>query len=351
MSLFTTKPSADRRPRSIATKQCAWLLCLAIGCSEDPSGFLYEEQMLEAIDMHLHSGEWSLIPPSTQSYLASNFPFPFSLIPGQLAEQALSADSIVDQLDSAGFKHGVVFAVYAPHSVGITTNDMVLETMSEAPSRLLGMASLRLDNWEEDSETELAALDEALANDNMVGIKLAHAHQHFRMDDPAYYDIYEIAAQHQAPIYLHTGPSPFPGTMGAAPYTDAGYLEDAIEMFPDVQFILGHVGYDFTNKALGTFETCLSLAARYENVYLEPSALGSEGSDPTGENYPEILKRTKEEGLVDRLIYGSDGPQYPGFLSSYAERTRIAMESADYTLEDADMFLSGNFERIFGLSQ
>ncbi len=307
--------------------------------------------MLEAVDMHLHSGEWSLIPPSTQSYLASNFPFPFSLIPGQLAEQALSAESIVDQLDGAGLKQGVVFAVYAPHSVGITTNEMVIDTIAEAPDRLLGLASLRVDNWEEDSEAELAALDAALAHDEMIGIKLAHAHQHFRMDDPAYYEIYEIAAQHQAPIYLHTGPSPFPGTMGAAPYTDASFLEEAIAMFPDANFILGHVGYDFTNKALGTFETCLDLATRYENVYLEPSALGSEGSDPTGENYPEILRRSLEEGLANRMIYGSDGPQYPGFLASYAERTRIAMESANYTLEDAELFLSGNFERIFGLSQ
>ena len=38
------------------------------------------------------------------------------------------------------------------------------------------------------------------------------------MDDPAYYDIYSVAAAHNAPVYLHTGPSPFLGTKTEAPY-------------------------------------------------------------------------------------------------------------------------------------
>ena len=323
------------------------LLCAPVGCS-DPAGFLYEEQILNATDMHLHSGTWAMIPPDTQSYLAENFPFPFSMIPGQLAEQALSAESIADQLDSAGFSRGLLFAVYAPHSVGITSNEAVMETISEAPDRFYGMASLRVDDWAERAEEELSALDTALQHESFVGIKIAHAHQHFRMDDPDYYGIYDVAAQHQAPVYLHTGTSPFPGTMDSAPYTDARYLEEAIAMYPEVRFILGHLGYDFQNDELGTFETCLDLASQYDNVYLEPSALGSEGSDPTGENYTRILRDIKDEGLVDRLIYGSDGPQYPGFLSSYAERTRVAMAAAGYTADDAEMFLSRNFERVFG---
>ena len=62
------------------------------------------------------------------------------------------------------------------------------------------------------------------------------------------------------------------------------------------------------------------------------------------------MRRTKEEGLVERMIYGSDGPQFPGFLTDYAERTRDAMLAADYTLAEAQAVFKGNFERVFGLA-
>ena len=54
----------------------------------------------------------------------------------------------------------------------------------------------------------------------MIGIKLAHAHQHFRMDDPTYFGIYQVSSDLKKPVYLHTGSSPFPGTSSEAPYTD-----------------------------------------------------------------------------------------------------------------------------------
>jgi predicted TIM-barrel fold metal-dependent hydrolase len=324
-------------------------LCALMGWGCSDPVVMYRGETLQAVDMHLHTGEWSLIPPSTQQYLAERFPFPLNLNPGKLAESSLSAEGVVQQLDGAGFDSGVLLAIYAPHSVGIATNELVLEEISKAPDRLYGLASLRVDRWSTDSEAELSALRAALSHDSMIGIKLAHAHQHFRMDDPDYYGIYELAEELGAPLYLHTGPSPFPGTMSAAPYTDALYLEEAIAAHPDAIFILGHVGYDFIQKDLGTLETCLRLAETYDNVYLEPSALGSVGSDPTGENYREVFRRVREEGLVDRLIYGSDGPQFPGFLASYTERTIQAMTAAEYTLSEAQLVFSENFSRVFGV--
>ena len=229
-------------------------LCSLLGGGCSAPGVMYGGETLQAVDMHLHTGDWSLIPPSTQQYLAERFPFPLNLDPGKLAESSLSAEGVVKQLDGAGFDRGVLFAVYAPHSVGIATNELVIEEVSRAPNRLYGLASLRVDRWSEDSEIELEALRSALEHDSMIGIKLAHAHQHFRMDDADYYGIYSLAEELGAPLYLHTGPSPFPGTMAAAPYTDAHYLEDAIASHPGATFILGHVGYDFIQKELGTFE-------------------------------------------------------------------------------------------------
>ena len=144
----------------------------------------------------------------------------------------------------------------------------------------------------------------------MVGVKLAHAHQRFRMDDERYWSIYALAAAHDAPVYLHTGPSPFPGTSQEAPYTDPAYLEAAIAANPDTDFILGHLGHDFINQRVGDLQGCIDSTSRYENVWLEPSALGSRSSDPEGENLTASM-RHPGRGLVDRVVYGSDGPCVP----------------------------------------
>lgn len=48
------------------------------------------------------------------------------------------------------------------------------------------LASLRVDNFRTDKDAELNRLRAALSAPSMIGIKLAHAHQHFRMDDSTF---------------------------------------------------------------------------------------------------------------------------------------------------------------------
>ena len=330
----------------------ALMMWSVVSCERgsDERGVMYRGERIAVVDMHLHTGEWDAIPEQTRRILGTRFPFPFSLNPEETAESALDPDGVLEEMDKAGVGVGVIFAVYAPRSVGVASNEFVLGQLAADEERFYGLASLRVDDWQREREAQLQVLDEALSRPRMIGVKLAHAHQHFRFDDPAYYDIYKVAAKHSAPVYLHTGPSPFEGTATAPEYTDPRYLEEAIAQHPDTIFILGHLGYDFINKRLGYFESCIDLATRYPNVYLEPSALGSRGSDPEQENLAAMMRRIKEAGLVERTIYGSDGPQSPGFLKSYLERTVVAMERSDYSAQEARAVLHGNFERVFGLT-
>ena len=263
-------------------------------------------------------------------------------------EDTLSTENILEQMDQGGIGRAVLFAVYAPRTVGITTNETVIERVEAAPDRLMGFASVRTDRWSTESSAQLAALDTALRPPGMVGVKMAPAHMHARLDDSAYWGIYEVAARNQVPVYLHTGPSPFPGTAREPQYTHPAYAEATIAAFPGVDFILGHMGYDFIEKEPGALETCIELAKRYDNVWVEPSAMGSEGSDPEGTNLPLALRRFREEGLVDRVLYGSDGPQAPGFLADYLDRTLTAFEKAGYTAAEAEAVLGGNFDALFG---
>lgn len=160
---------------------------------------------------------------------------------------------------------------------------------------------------------------------------------HFRMDDPAYYGIYQIAGSLAKPVYVRTGTSPFPGTSPAAPYTDPRYLEEAISGSLQTIFILGHLGLNLINREHAGLQACIELDPKHHEGHLEAPALGAEGSDPEGDKLTHALRAIHGAGLVPRLIYGSDGPQRPGFLSDYLGRTLQAMERTGYELVDQRM--------------
>jgi len=261
-----------------------------------------------------------------------------------LAEDTLSSAGIVRELDKGGLQLGILLAVYAPRSVGITRNEFVISEI-EKSERLYGMASLSVEQWSSVKEDQLEVLRSNLAHPKMVGVKLAHTHMHFRMDDPAYYRIYEIAGEANAPVYVHTGSSPFPGTTPDAPYTDPRYLEDAIVRHPNTKFILGHMCYNFIEESAADMDNCFSLAAAHENVWLEPSALGSRSLDLV----KTVYQKAKEFDVVDKMIYGSDGPQSPGFVDRYAALNAQAMQEVGYTVEEATAVFSGNAVRVYGL--
>ncbi|MBK9260895.1 MAG: amidohydrolase family protein [Polyangiaceae bacterium] len=350
--LAVTATRTRLRAASLASVSAALaLLALTpIACGTPPRGVEWNGKRLPVVDMHLHPGDWDSVPEDTRKFLASRFPFPLGVDAESTAAASLTPESILSELDSAGIWAGGLFAIYAPRTVGIASNELVAEDLAYAPERFFGFASLRVDRWKTDRDVELERLKTMLSRPGFIGIKLAHAHQHFRMDEPSFYGIYEISSTMNKPIYLHTGSSPFPGTSREPAYTDPVYLEPAIQAFPNARFILGHLAYDFVDKRNSGLSTCIRLAKTYANVFLEPSALGSASSDPTGENLKEAMRLMREEGVVDRIIYGSDGPQSPGFVKSYLDRTVAAMQAAGYTEQEAADVLAGNFARVFGVS-
>ena len=248
-----------------------------LACAQPELGAVYKNKRIPVTDMHLHTGEWESVSSRSKNFFTEVFPFPFNLEPESVTEQILSSEGILNEMDSGGFSRSILFAVYAPRSVGVTTNELVMELIEAAPKRLFGLASLSVEQWEEEGATQLQKLSTALEHPSMVGVKLAHTHQSFRMDDPAYYAIYDVAASHQAPVYVHTGPSPFVGTNQEEPYINPNYLEEAISTHPDTEFILGHLGFDFINRKQKWLDDCLRLAEQYENIWLEPSALERSG--------------------------------------------------------------------------
>ena len=53
--------------------------------------------------------------------------------------------------------------------------------------------------------------------------------------------------------------------------------------------------------------------------------------------------------MIGKMIYGSDGPQFPGYVKSHLQAFVAGMQEADYTAEEIEQILSGNFLRVFKL--
>ena len=328
------------------------LICgtLLTGCSSDPPaqwGIEVNGEWLPVVDVHTHTGSWAQMPPGFRARLTERLPSGLHWMMEPFTDWMLSSDNILAQMNNAGIYGAGVFALYSPHTTGIATNEFVADTIAGHTDRLYGFASLRVDRWNQDSAQQLAALEKALTDlPGMVGIKLAHAHQQFRFDDERYYGIYEIAGRLGKPLYLHTGTSPNPGTRFEPEYSDPLYLEEAIRLYPKAVFILGHTGYDSKEKALTYTDSAIYLAKRYPNVYVEPGALGAGRAENVIDDF---VVRIKDAGIIDKVIYGSDGVQFPGYLKSHLENYVAAMVRNGYTADEMRLVLAGNFVRVFGI--
>lgn len=305
------------------------------------------DRNVAVIDMHLHTGAWIMMPPAFKERLAENVPTGFKWTMAPVTDWILNTSNVLGQLDSAGIYGGGLFALYSPHTTGLAPNKFVAERVAESAGRLWGFASIRWDDWNNNSEAELAAFEQVFTDyPRMVGIKLAHAHAQVRLDDERVYPVYEISQRLGKPMYLHTGSSPNPGTRFEPPYADPAYLEDAIQKYPDAIFILGHTGYDTKHFALTFVDSAIRLAQQYDNVYMEPGALGATRAENLIDDF---VVRLKEANVLHKVIYGSDGVQFPGYVRTHLENYVAAMQRNGYTEDEMAMVLSGNFARVFGI--
>jgi predicted TIM-barrel fold metal-dependent hydrolase len=63
----------------------------------------------------------------------------------------------------------------------------------------------------------------------------------------------------------------------------------------------------------------------------------------------DFFQRVKAGGVINKMIYGSDGPQFPGYIESHLAAVVAAMKEAGYTPDEMEQVLSGNFLRVFGM--
>lgn len=329
------------------------------------------------VDLHLHPGYFGQIAADGKDFIVGSTPDFTRLYAPAIFEKLLDPYAphvgIKAQTDAAGVDHAILYAVYTQKTTGYYTNEQLVTALlderntSATPDLpwAFGFASVNFFDGYEDPAKEqarLAALSSYIEKypGKIVGIKLAHAHQAVAFDDAKYLGVYDVAAKHAVPVLLHTGFSPFPGSQTDPEYYDPVFLEQVLSNYDGtgsmglVSFVMSHVGQGDARAV----DHALDLAEQHPNVYLEISALNRpfsidadgnpvESSEP---QYPFVLQEIKARGLIGRTLFGTDGPQFSGFVEKYLGLIVQGMKDAGYTTAEMQAVLSGNFFKLFPVS-
>ncbi|MBW2092698.1 MAG: amidohydrolase, partial [Deltaproteobacteria bacterium] len=149
-------------------------------------------------------------------------------------------------------------------------------------------------------EDMVREIEDKFENFGAKGLKLHPAEGCFFPDDPALTPVYETAVRLGLPIIAH----------GGVFTTDKEYTRPinftrVLENYPDLTFVIAHLGHGYWNESL-------EMSKKYPNLFFDTSAAihGAEGHKPLSDD--EAVELIRKIG-VDRVMFGSDFPWYhPG---------------------------------------
>ena len=151
----------------------------------------------------------------------------------------------------------------------------------------------------------LDQLESHLKRRECVGIKLYPGYSSYYVGDPVYYPVYELARVWHKPVAIHTGA--VAGSRGRLRYSHPLTVDEAASAFPDVTFVMCHIGNPWVQDAAAVMEkdpnVCADLSGLLEGrVDLDRYFRQQEG-------YVSYL-RTWMEYAEDygRIRYGTDWP-------------------------------------------
>lgn len=179
-----------------------------------------------------------------------------------------------------------------------------------------------------------------IASDKSIkGFKIYAGYYHYYIHDPVYSPIYELAAEHNLTVAIHTGDT----------YSEQGLLEyshplaaDRIAVkFRDTQFLLCHMGNPWVVDAC-------EIAYKNRNVFLDISGIveGNASQIHENENNHTIIQHVKT-GLAHlrdykKVLFGTDWPIVP--MQAYVDFCKKLVPIHAYE----DVFYN-NALRLYGI--
>jgi uncharacterized protein len=202
------------------------------------------------------------------------------------------------EMDEAGIEEAVLLPLDCTNAHGcrIFSNEQVAELLKLTP-RLIGFASV-----DPGCDGAPEQVVHAVKNLGLQGLNLEPALQRFYPNSECVFPVYQACQELDIPVMIQSGLSWAP--LGLAKYAQPILLEEVIQAFPKLNFIIGHFGWPWALEAA-------MLAMKYPNVYLDTAILYS---GTPGNAYRQVLAEQVglnviERSLFNKLLFGSDYPR------------------------------------------
>jgi hypothetical protein len=225
--------------------------------------------------------------------------------------------------------------VYLKHrmSSSITPLKELAEIVNTHPDKFTGFGSINMLKDEEYVKNKIKELNEL----QLKGFKLwpflvnPSENENLRL-------LCEDFETNGKVLLVHTGCGPGPWEIPElAEYCNPKYLEPLAKDY-DVNIVLAHSGYYSRDNPGIFFKDALELARKYENVWLEISAVPDVVTDPI------LADKVKDAlGGFDRVLFGSD------YLEYMAISVHVIKKARHLTDEDKAKILGLNAKQLLGL--
>jgi uncharacterized protein len=236
------------------------------------------------------------------------------------------------EMDEAAIDQAVLLPIdcTTAHGCKIVSNEQVAELIN-CTARFVGFASV--DPNLSDAPHQL---ERAVKGLGLKGLKLDPCLQCFQPDDPVKaYPLYQVCAELDIPILLHSGMSWAPKTMAKDGHPLL--LEAAVQAFPGVNFILAHFGWPWVLEAA-------MLAIKYPNVYLDTAILysGTPGDAMRHVMAEQVGLDVVERSLFNKIVFGSNYPRID------IRRSARGLRSLGLTPATEQAIFTGNARKLLG---
>ncbi len=224
--------------------------------------------------------------------------------------------TLIQKGDQFGIDKFLVHSVATVAAQVPSINNFLAASIKEYPDRLIGFMAMH-----PDYEDIAGEVDRAIAL-GFKGIKLHPDFQHFAIDDPVAYPIYE-AAQGRIPILFHTGDHRYS-------YSEPHRLARMMKDFPKLKVIGAHFG------GWSQWDDAVQVLAGQKNLWVDCSSTRYAMSS-------EKFRSLIEAFGTDRVLFASDYPMWR------PEDELNHLRSLGFSDEDMEKMLHKNIEELLNL--
>ena len=270
------------------------------------------------IDFHVHLSAYSYHHPWVTEWMRKAQPEGYE----QYVERYSDPGAFEELLAEEGVDYACILAELSHVTTGVCTNEQV-QAFCRGRKKLIPFCDLN-----PHLHTDLGAeLRRKVEEQGFRGLKLYPTYQHYYLNDPRIYPLYQAAQELGIPVLIHTGSSVFKGSR--LKYGDPLQLDDVAVDFPELPLVMAHSGRGFW------YERAFFLSRLHANVYMELSGL------PPAKlmgYFPELDRNT------DKTIFGSDWPGMPTI-----RRNMEAIAALPLSAQGVQNILGGNAARLLRL--